>query len=179
MQFPETPGIHDIEIRQADGRHVRYTVSVPQGEETFSLCRTRGRQEKERAIRQRFTTRMEEALRRILVDVPVPLRKRNPGVSRDLAVVVAVAMEKDPARRYATAADLADDLEAVFASQLTHCKLPNELAESFSEIGHRWSNLSFEERREIVECVTERIDVGDIKVTCSFVSLQELMTRRV
>ena len=32
MQFPETPGIHDIEIRQADGRHVRYTVSVPQVE---------------------------------------------------------------------------------------------------------------------------------------------------
>lgn len=64
-----------------------------------------------------------------------------------------------------------DDLEAVFATQLKHCELPSELAESFSQVGHRWSILSFDDKREIIECVTERIDIGDKKVTCSFVSL--------
>lgn len=64
-----------------------------------------------------------------------------------------------------------DDLEAVFASQLEHCELPDELAEGLSEMDHRWPNLSFEDKREIIECVTERIDLDDKKVTCSFVSL--------
>src|SRR5438132_2999207 len=40
-------------------------VAIAQGEETYILCRTTGRKEKERAIRKRFSTRMEEALRRL------------------------------------------------------------------------------------------------------------------
>ena len=44
----------DVEIKQ---------IAVPQGEETYILCRTSGRQEKEKAIRERFCTRLEKALR--------------------------------------------------------------------------------------------------------------------
>jgi len=44
----------DIEVKQ---------VSIPGGEETYILCRTAGRKEKEQAIRERFTVRMERALR--------------------------------------------------------------------------------------------------------------------
>ena len=40
-------------------------VAIPQGEETFILCRTSGRKEKEKAIRNRFSARMEEALKRL------------------------------------------------------------------------------------------------------------------
>jgi transposase len=40
-------------------------VATPQGEETYILCRTAGRKEKEKAIRSRFSTRMEEALQRL------------------------------------------------------------------------------------------------------------------
>jgi len=40
-------------------------VAIPQGAETFVLCRTSGRKEKERAIRNRFSARMEEALKRL------------------------------------------------------------------------------------------------------------------
>ena len=39
-------------------------VAIPQGEETYILCRTEGRQEKENAIRKRFSSRMEDALKR-------------------------------------------------------------------------------------------------------------------
>src|SRR5258707_3253118 len=40
-------------------------VAIPQGEETFILCRTAGRKEKEKAIRHRFSMRMEDALQRL------------------------------------------------------------------------------------------------------------------
>jgi len=38
-------------------------VAIPQGEETYILCRTSGRKEKEQAIRNRFSTSMEKALK--------------------------------------------------------------------------------------------------------------------
>jgi transposase len=38
-------------------------VAIPQGEETYILCRTAGRKEKEKAIRNRFSSRMEDALK--------------------------------------------------------------------------------------------------------------------
>src|SRR5271154_5771847 len=38
-------------------------VAIPEGEETYILCRTSGRQEKEKAIRNRFSNSMEIALK--------------------------------------------------------------------------------------------------------------------
>src|ERR1700688_2917195 len=38
-------------------------VSIPEGEETYILCRTAGRREKEKAIRSRFSNSMESALK--------------------------------------------------------------------------------------------------------------------
>jgi transposase len=38
-------------------------VAIPQGEETYILCRTSGRKEKEKAIRNRFSNSMEAALK--------------------------------------------------------------------------------------------------------------------
>ncbi len=38
-------------------------VTIPQGEETYILCRTSGRKEKEKAIRNRFSNSMETALK--------------------------------------------------------------------------------------------------------------------
>jgi transposase len=43
----------DVEVKQ---------VAIPQGEETYILCRTAGRKEKEKAIRKRFSLGMEKAL---------------------------------------------------------------------------------------------------------------------
>jgi transposase len=37
-------------------------IAIPQGEETYVLCRTTGRKEKEKAIRSRFSSSMERAL---------------------------------------------------------------------------------------------------------------------
>ena len=40
-------------------------VQVRGGEETYVLCRTSARKEKEQAIRSRFSTRIEDALNRL------------------------------------------------------------------------------------------------------------------
>jgi transposase len=40
-------------------------ITIPQGEETYILCRTAGRKEKEQAIRSRFSSSMETALNRL------------------------------------------------------------------------------------------------------------------
>ncbi len=49
-------------------------------------------------------------------EAPDP-RRKNPGVSRDMKVVLETAMAKDRERRYQTAAALADDLAAVRQGQ--------------------------------------------------------------
>jgi transposase len=58
----------EAELLQDDWTRVRpevevKKVAIPQGEETYILCRTSGRQEKERAIRNRFSNSMETALK--------------------------------------------------------------------------------------------------------------------
>jgi len=64
-----------------------------------------------------------------------------------------------------------DDLEAVFCSQLSNYELPKSLKTEFSDFTHLWPTLSFETKREIIECVTKRIEIDDKKVTCSLVIL--------
>jgi transposase len=57
----------EAELAKGDWTQVRpevevKKVAIPQGEETYILCRTAGRKEKERAIRNRFSNSMEKAL---------------------------------------------------------------------------------------------------------------------
>src|ERR1700675_951128 len=58
----------EAELLKDDWKQVRpevevKKVAIPLGEETYILCRTAGRKEKEKAIRNRFSTRMKKALK--------------------------------------------------------------------------------------------------------------------
>lgn len=58
----------EAELLQDDWTRVRpevevKKVAIPEGEETYILCRTSGRKEKEKAIRSRFSNSMETALK--------------------------------------------------------------------------------------------------------------------
>ena len=58
-----------------------------------------------------------ETLARVLACDPTPLRTRAPSVPRDLEAVAMRCLEADPGRRYASAAELADDLGRVLAGE--------------------------------------------------------------
>ena len=64
-------------------------VAIPQGEETYILCRTTGRKEKEKAIRNRFSTRMEEALKRLAKTIETGRLKDRNKMERRLGGIQA------------------------------------------------------------------------------------------
>jgi eukaryotic-like serine/threonine-protein kinase len=54
---------------------------------------------------------------RVLREEPVPPRQLDPRIPRDLETIVLKAMAKDPARRYLTAGELAEDLRRFLADR--------------------------------------------------------------
>jgi len=70
----------EIEIRQ---------VTIPGGEETYILCRTPRRKEKEKAIRKRFSARMEDALKRLAKTIETGRLKDRNRMERQLGRIQA------------------------------------------------------------------------------------------
>jgi transposase len=64
-------------------------VAIPQGEETYILCRTAGRKEKEKAIRNRFSARMEDALHRLAETIAAGRLKDRYKMERRLGRIQA------------------------------------------------------------------------------------------
>jgi serine/threonine-protein kinase len=52
-----------------------------------------------------------EIYKSVVRDDPLPLRKIQPRISKDLETIAGKALARDPARRYASAGELAEDLE--------------------------------------------------------------------
>lgn len=64
-------------------------VSIPQGEETYILCRTSGRKEKEKAIRTRFSSSMEKALNGLQKSIATGRLKDRNKMERSLGKIQA------------------------------------------------------------------------------------------
>lgn len=64
-----------------------------------------------------FRAPTRETLFREILDGAPDIRRTRPDVPRDLAVIVATAIEREPARRYASAENFAADLEAFVAGR--------------------------------------------------------------
>ena len=64
-------------------------VATPQGEETYLLCRSTARREKEQAIRSRFSTRMEKALQALQKRVADGKLKDRHKIERKLGSIQA------------------------------------------------------------------------------------------
>src|SRR5436305_10431691 len=64
-------------------------VAIPQGEETYILCRTSGRKEKEKAIRNRFSNSMEAALKALEKTIAAGRLKDRHKMERRLGKIQA------------------------------------------------------------------------------------------
>ena len=64
-------------------------VAIRQGEETYILCRTQGRKEKEKAMRSRFSRRMEDALQRLARTIETGRLKDRHKMERRLGRIQA------------------------------------------------------------------------------------------
>jgi WD40 repeat protein/predicted Ser/Thr protein kinase len=70
---------------------------------------------------------LAEAARRILEHEPPRLGSVHPDLRGDVETIVAKALEKDPARRYETAADLGEDLRRWLAHEPIRARPPSAL----------------------------------------------------
>jgi hypothetical protein len=58
-----------------------------------------------------------DVVAQVIADEPAPPRRVRPGTPRDLEVICLKCLHKDPARRYASAQELAEDLERFLAGE--------------------------------------------------------------
>jgi serine/threonine protein kinase/Flp pilus assembly protein TadD len=79
-------------------------------------------------------TDRQELLRQIAFEEPRPLRRINKAIPAELETIVLKAMEKNPAERYATAQELADDLRRSLMHEPIRAKRP-----SVWQWGHKWA----------------------------------------
>jgi tetratricopeptide (TPR) repeat protein len=71
-----------------------------------------------------------ELIRRILDEEPASPRRFNSSIPRDLETIILKAMEKEPAARYASAHELADDLKRFLDDQPIRARRPSILDRS-------------------------------------------------
>jgi serine/threonine protein kinase/Tfp pilus assembly protein PilF len=76
----------------------------------------------------------QELLRQIAFEEPRPPRSLNRAVPAELETIVLKAMEKDPAERYATAQELADDLERWLKDEPIRARRP-----TLFQRGRKWA----------------------------------------
>jgi len=63
-----------------------------------------------------------EVLKKVVEDEPIPLSKTHPWIDRDLETITMKCLEKDPARRYTTAREFAEDLGRYLAGDLIQAR---------------------------------------------------------
>jgi tetratricopeptide (TPR) repeat protein/tRNA A-37 threonylcarbamoyl transferase component Bud32 len=67
-----------------------------------------------------------EALRAVREELPVPAEQRVPRLAGDVSVILGKALEKSPARRYESAAALAEDLRAHLEARPIRARPPTQ-----------------------------------------------------
>ncbi|HEY6563244.1 MAG TPA: hypothetical protein VIY86_02000, partial [Pirellulaceae bacterium] len=110
----------------------------------------------------------EEFLQQLLNADPPSVRKLNPAISTGLAAVIHRAIEKNPARRYATAQELADDLNRFLDGRKTQAE-----SQRWMDMGRRW----VERHRRMVLALVACLAVSLVAVVAAAVLISREQSR--
>jgi len=80
----------------------------------------------------------EQVFHQILVRDPLPPRRLNPSLSRDVETAITTAMEKDPGRRYQTMAAFQEDLRRLLAGEPVVARPPGWVRKTVTWFRRRW-----------------------------------------
>ena len=69
-----------------------------------------------------FRGDVQMLLKQVVEEEPPPARKFDAAIARDLETICAKCLEKDPRRRYATSAEVADELRHYLADEPIHAR---------------------------------------------------------
>jgi WD40 repeat protein len=107
-----------------------------------------------------------ELLRQIAFEEPRRPRQVNKAVPRELETIVLKALEKNPAERYATAKELADDLERFLKDEPIRARPPS--------LGLRLRKWARRHRPVVVSAVIAIVAVAAIAITALAISLGKI-----
>lgn len=105
----------------------------------------------------------QELLRQIAFDEPRALRQHNKAIPAELETIVLKAIAKNPAERYATAQDLADDLQRFLKDEPIRAKRPSLLARA-----RKWSRRH---RPVVASAIVAALAVVAIAIIALVISL--------
>ncbi|MBI3858249.1 MAG: tetratricopeptide repeat protein [Planctomycetes bacterium] len=87
-------------------------------------------------------TEVYALLKKVVDEDPVLLGRRNPRVERELETIVMKCLEKDPAQRYATARELAEDLDRWLKGEAIRAHPPSAVYRLRKFVGRRKAILA-------------------------------------
>ena len=108
-----------------------------------------------------------ELLNQIAMDEPIPPRRHDPAIPRDLETIVLKAMAKDPSHRYATAQELSGDLGRFLADEPILARRPGAV-----ERAVRWARR----HRELVATAAVVVVVS-LAISTTLIWAQARQTR--
>ncbi len=86
---------------------------------------------------------LEVSLRNIVSNEPVPPRRVNPRLPKDVETILLKTLEKNPSNRYATAADLSADIRCVLNYESIQAKTTGPITRSFRFVRRNRSQVAF------------------------------------
>jgi serine/threonine protein kinase/tetratricopeptide (TPR) repeat protein len=108
----------------------------------------------------------QEVLRRIAFEEPRPPRRTNKAIPAELETIVLKAMAKNPAERYATAQEMADDLERFLKDEPIKAKPPT-LVQKAKKWAHRRQQIVWTAAAAmvlVVAVIVAGLVIGNIRI---------------
>jgi predicted Ser/Thr protein kinase len=120
-----------------------------------------------------------EVLKSAQLEEPVPPRRRNPAIPKDVEAVILKAMDKSPDRRYASAADLAEDIRRYLDGEPVTAPTRGTLYRLRKKVArHRWrviAGTSLAALAAIAVLLRLMLDKRDVEIAGALSDREQLL----